>query len=112
MSINRAKLLQNLLQEAERMLQGTVSETHRTCGNPRCHCHRGQLHGPHTYLTFKKPGGNSSGVYVPVAARAQVQAGCEAWKRFWQAAVELAADNRARAVQSWRAAKQSGRRQR
>lgn len=84
------------------MLQGSVSQTYRTCGTASCHCHQGQPHGPHTYLTFKTPEGKSSGVYVPVAARESVQQGMEAWKRFWEVAAELATGNRLRAVERWR----------
>jgi hypothetical protein len=102
MSENRAALLRLLTQQAQIMLQGSVSETFRTCGTPSCHCHQGHLHGPHTYLTFRKPDGKSSGVYVPVAARQRVHQGMEAWKRFWELAVELASDNRLRAVERWR----------
>jgi len=105
----RDALLRALLKAAEGMLQGSISETTRTCGNPNCRCHRGQRHGPHTYLTFKTAQGRSSAVYVPVAARAEAQAGIEAWKRFWLAAVELAAGNRGRAVARWRQAKTTGR---
>lgn len=92
------------------MLQGSLSETTRTCGNPGCHCHQGARHGPHTYLTFKTPEGRSSAVYVPVARVAEAQAGVEAWKRFWALAVALAADNRARAVVRWRRGRTGGRR--
>ena len=102
MSENRAALLRQLTQQAQIMLQGSVSQTFRTCGNPSCHCHQGHPHGPHTYLTFKLPDGKSSGVYVPVAARQRVEEGMEAWKKFWDLAVELASDNRLRAVQRWR----------
>jgi len=41
------------------MLQGSLAETTRTCGTPGCRCHRGERHGPHTYLSFKTPEGRS-----------------------------------------------------
>jgi len=91
------------------MLQGSVSETYRTCGTPSCHCHQGHPHGPHTYLTFRKADGKSSAVYVPVAARGRVQEGMEAWKRFWEIAVQLATENRQRAVERWRSEGKEGR---
>ena len=111
MSESRSVLLRRMARDAQLMLQGSVSETYRTCGTPSCHCHRGgHPHGPHTYLTFKKVDGKSSGVYVPVAARQRVQEGMKAWKRFWDLAVELATDNRLRAVQRWRTEAKEARR--
>jgi hypothetical protein len=106
---SRDALLRALQKAAESMLQGSISLTTRTCGNPNCRCHRGLRHGPHTYLTFKTAEGRSSAVYVPAAARGEARAGTEAWRRFWAAAVELAADNRGRAVERWRRAKATGR---
>jgi hypothetical protein len=86
------------------MLQGSLSQTTRTCGNPGCRCHRGVRHGPHTYLTFKTPDGRSSGVYVRAARVREAQAGVAAWGRFWQCAVQLATLNRQAAVARWRGA--------
>jgi len=102
MPSTRAVRLRRLVREAASMLQGSLSATTRTCGNPGCHCQQGARHGPHTYLTFKTPEGRSSAVYVPVARVAEAQAGVEAWKRFWAVAGALAADNRARAGARWR----------
>lgn len=110
MSARRATLLRRLLREAERMLQGSLSETTRTCGRPGCRCHRGERHGPHTYLTFKTPEGRSSAVYVPAACVADAQAGVAAWTRFWELAVELSTLNRAAAVARWRAGRRHLRR--
>jgi len=84
------------------MLQGSLSETTRTCGRAGCRCQRGERHGPHTYLSFKTPEGRSSSVYVPAAHVDEARAGTEAWKRFWELAVELAAHNRDAAVSRWR----------
>lgn len=91
------------------MLQGSLSETTRTCGRPGCGCQQGQRHGPHTYLTFKTPEGRSSALYVPADCVADAEAGVAAWKAFWTVAVEVAALNREAARARWRAA---GRRRR
>jgi len=98
----RAALLRQLVRDAERMLQGSLSETTRTCGRSGCRCQRGERHGPHTYVSFKTPEGRSSSVYVPAQRVREAQAGVEAWKRFWEVAVELAARNRDVAVAHWR----------
>lgn len=99
----RVTLLRRLVQAAEAMLQGSFSQTTRTCGNPTCRCHRGQRHGPHTYLTFKTSEGRSSAVYVPAECLPDAQTGVAAWNDFWELAVALAAENRERAVARWRA---------
>lgn len=84
------------------MLQGSLTATTRTCGNPGCRCQRGEPHGPHTYLTFKTAEGRSSGVYVPAQAVRDAQAGVVAWGRFWALAVALSTLNREAAVGRWR----------
>jgi hypothetical protein len=76
------------------MIQGSFSRTKRTCGQPGCRCHRGELHGPHTYLTFKTAEGRSRSLYVPKAEEAQFEEAMAAWRRFWDIAVELARGNR------------------
>jgi hypothetical protein len=83
-------------------LQGTLSETTRTCGREGCRCRRGQRHGPHVYLTFKTREGRSSAVYVPERFVAEARRGTQAWKAFWETAVGIAEHNRARAQARWR----------
>jgi hypothetical protein len=108
--MNRALLLRRLLREAEHMLQGSLSQTTRTCGRAGCRCQQGQRHGPHTYLTFKTAQGRSSAVYVPAAALADARRGVAAWRKFWDVAARLAAANRDAAVARWRAAPRRTRR--
>ena len=96
MKKRRRRLLEQLLEEAEVMIQGSLSHTTRTCGYPGCRCHRGQRHGPHTYLTYRNPEGRSRSVYVRQGEEAQFEASVGAWDRFWRLAVELAAENRER----------------
>jgi hypothetical protein len=103
--MNIVALQRRLLRAAERMVQGSLSDTTRTCGRPGCRCHLGERHGPHTYLTFKTPEGRSSSVYVPAAARDEARQGVAAWTEFWRMAVQLAAHNRDAAVARWRAAR-------
>lgn len=107
--MHRKVLLEELCRAAGRMLQGSLSQTTRTCGHPGCRCHRGQRHGPHTYLTFKTPEGRSSSVYVPSHALAEAQEGVAAWGRFWELAVRIAGENRQQAVQRWREKGRRGR---
>lgn len=87
--------MQQLTRLAEIMIQGSLSETTRTCGRQGCRCQRGERHGPHTYLTFRTPEGRSSSCYVSPAERPRVVKGIAAWQRFWKIATKLAAHNRA-----------------
>jgi len=77
------------------MIQGGLSETTRRCGNARCACHRdpARRHGPHLYITWAE-GGRSRSLYIPAAYASQVRQAHVAWAEFWEAAVELAAQNR------------------
>lgn len=86
--------MRELLRSAEVMVQGTLSHTTRTCGRPSCRCHRGDRHGPHTYLSFRTPEGRSSSLYVPPEELPRFEAGVAAWKRFRELAQALARDNR------------------
>ena len=36
----RQRLLEQIEQLARHAIYGTLSESYRTCGNPRCRCHR------------------------------------------------------------------------
>ena len=95
MSTTRTALRRRLLRLLDRMIQGGLSETTRTCGNPTCRCHRGQRHGPHLYLTFRTPEGRSSALYIPRAAAGDVRRAVQAWAAFWATGVALSHLNRA-----------------
>ena len=45
-------------------LRGTLVSDMRRCSGEGCRCHRGELHGPYTYLTVYSEG-RSRMVYVP-----------------------------------------------
>jgi len=91
----RQKLLHKLLRAARTMIQGGLSQTTRTCGNPNCACHRDpeRRHGPHLYLTWTEKG-RSRALYVPAHRTAQARRAHAAWAQFWETAVRLAAQNR------------------
>lgn len=106
----RAKLLRDLVRHAETMIQAGVSRTTRTCSTPSCGCHvdPSRRHGPHMYLTFRSAAGKSASVYVAPEHVAEALAAKGAWDRFWDAAVAVAAGNRAGRRRRW----QRGRRAR
>ena len=63
---SKDKLIQDLGQAAQSMVQGSLSESSRQCGDPSCACahdpaHR---HGPHLYFRYRSEGKVHS-VYVP-----------------------------------------------
>lgn len=36
-------------------VKGRVRQRKNKCGNPRCKCAKGQLHGPYNYLVWRDP---------------------------------------------------------
>lgn len=93
---SRDALLRRLQRLAPQILFGTLSETYRTCGRPGCHCHRGEKHGPHLYVSFRGPEGRTQGYYVPQALAPAMRAGVAAWQELQTLLRELAELNRRR----------------
>jgi Family of unknown function (DUF6788) len=85
-----------LLRLAALAVQGGLSETTRTCGNPSCACHHDphRRHGPHLYLTFRTREGRSSALYVPRENESKVRKAVEAWAELWETIVEISHRNR------------------
>ena len=110
MKTRREMMLDRLLEAAEVMLQGSLSQTTRTCGRPGCRCRRGERHGPHTYLTFRTSEGRSSSLYVPPAELADFHQAVAAWGRFWKLATELSRRNREEIVRRRRSGVPTARR--
>jgi hypothetical protein len=50
----------------ERTLRGSLLREGRRCSSERCRCHRGESHGPYTYLAVYVDG-RSRTLYVPQA---------------------------------------------
>ena len=96
MSRKAKTLSPKLLRLAATAVQGGLSETTRTCGNPSCACHRdpARRHGPHLYLTFRTREGRSSSLYVPREHEAQVRKAVQAWAQLWDTIVEMSHRNR------------------
>lgn len=88
-------LVRKLNQLAQVMVQGGLSETTRQCGNPGCICYRdpSQRHGPHLYLTYRSEG-KSRALYVPTEHAEEARRAQAAWKKFWEVACAVAAENR------------------
>jgi hypothetical protein len=99
----RQRLLEEIGQLARRAIYGTLSESYRTCGNPRCRCHaQGPKHGPHLYISYRGEGGKTSGYYVPKAAETEVRRGVEAWNQLQTQLRQLSALNKERVLEAAR----------
>jgi len=91
----RATLFRELQRLGRRMIFGTLSETVRTCGQPRCRCHHGgPKHGPHLQISYRGDAGKTTGAHVPAPIAEQVREGVDAWQQFQAVARELADLNR------------------
>jgi hypothetical protein len=62
----RRRRLAAKLSGPERTLRGALLSEGRQCSSERCRCHRGELHGPYTYLAVYLEG-RSRTVYVPAS---------------------------------------------
>ena len=104
----RQRLIQRLLQATETMVQGGLSETSRSCGNPHCVCYRDpkRLHGPHLYITYREDG-KSRSLYVPPEHAGIARQAQQAWAAFWEIGCSLAEFNRDRLRKQWQREKQS-----
>jgi hypothetical protein len=79
----------------ESMIQGSLSELTRRCGDPSCACFRDptRRHGPHLYLMFKAQGKTHSVYVLPQQAQA-IKSAHAAWLRFLELGSQISADNR------------------
>lgn len=91
----KVRLIEELERAAQSMVQGSLSEVTRQCGDPSCACATdpARRHGPHLYLKFTL-GGKANSVYVPPGQAQLVKDAHRAWVRFQEVAAEVAADNR------------------
>jgi hypothetical protein len=104
------KLIDELEQAAQSMVQGTLSESTRQCGDPSCACAHdpASRHGPHLYFRYNAEGKVHS-VYVPPEQGEAFKGAQSAWRRFQEAGAEISADNRERLLHSLEREKQLAR---
>ena len=105
---SKDKLLHQLEQAAASMVQGSLSESTRQCGDPSCACARdpASRHGPHLYFRYKDEGKVHS-VYVPAQLGESLRGAQQAWHEIQQIGAEISADNRERLLSSLEREKQS-----
>ena len=101
-------LTYELTQAAQSMVQGSLSEITRQCGDPTCACSRdpARRHGPHLYLKFSAEGKTYS-VYVPPEQGEAIKGAHSAWVRFQEIGAEISAGNRERFLRALRREKQA-----
>jgi hypothetical protein len=101
-------LIRHLGQVAQSMVQGSLSEITRQCGDPSCACFQdpARRHGPHLYLKFNAEGKTYS-VYVPPAQGPAIKSAHAAWLRFQELGAEISADNRERLLHNLKREKQA-----
>ena len=80
--------LELLLEERGPLIRGSFGTRRRVCGNPGCHCARGELHES-SYLTATDQG-KVRQVHVPALEAAPVAAGVVDYRRFRKARTRLA----------------------
>src|SRR5512134_2762522 len=104
---SKVELIQDLAEAAETMVQGSLSEMTRQCGDPSCACARDPAcrHGPHLYLKFVSQGKTHS-VYVPQEQAEAIKSAHGAWVRFQQLGAEVAGANRERHLRALQREKQ------
>ena len=100
--------VEGLAQAAQSMVQGSLSEITRQCGDPSCGCAHdpAKRHGPHLYLKFSAEG-KAHCVYVPPALAPLIKNAHGAWLRFQALGLKLSAANRERLLRELKRAKQA-----
>ena len=90
-----------LSQAAQLMVNGSLSETTRQCGDPACACawDPSRRHGPHLYLKFSSEG-KACSVYIPAEQQEPIRQAHEAWLRFNEVAAQIASGNRERLLKA------------
>jgi hypothetical protein len=107
---SKVNLLQELEQATQSMVQGSLSESSRQCGDPTCACAHDptRRHGPHLYFRYSTDGKVHS-VYVPPEQSAAIEEAQSAWQHFQQIGAEISATNRTRLLDSLEHEKQLAR---
>ncbi len=111
--MSKERALAELQQAAQSMVQGSLSEQTRQCGDPSCACASdpARRHGPHLYLRYSAEG-KAHSVYVPPEHGEPLKEAHRAWVHFQQIAGQIAADNRERFLRTLQRAKKAAKAQR
>ena len=99
--VGKEALIGELARAAQLMVNGSLSEVTRQCGDPSCACawDPSRRHGPHLYLKFSAEG-KACSVYIPAEQQGAIRQAHRAWLRFNELANQIAASNRQRLLQA------------
>jgi hypothetical protein len=111
--MGKADAIDELKLIAQTMVQGSLSEVTRQCGDPSCACawDPARRHGPHLYLKFSAEG-KAHSVYVPPEDQPAVRDAHRAWLRFQEIAAQVSTQNRTRLLRTLDRRKQAAKAQR
>lgn len=87
-------LINRLMDVVEEMIRGSRSITYERCQRKGCRCQKGELHGPHLSIVWKRGDGKTTGVYIRKGYEDNVNKGIEAWKDYKEIGKEIADINR------------------
>ena len=109
----KAGLITEIEQAAQSMVQGSLSELTRQCGDPSCACASdpARRHGPHLYLMFRADD-KAHSVYIPPAHGEAIKAAHREWLRFQEIGGQVAAGNRERFLRALQRDKEAAKAQR
>jgi hypothetical protein len=98
---SKDKRLRELEEAAASMVQGSLSESTRQCGDPSCACAHdpASRHGPHLYFRYRDADKVHS-VYVPAELGDALRGAQNAWAEFQQIGAEISTENRERLLSS------------
>ena len=103
----RRKLEQEIVRLSRLAIFGSLSETHRVCGKPRCRCHaEGPKHGPYLTVSYRSAEGKTAGFSVPKGAEQAIRDGVESWRRLQQCLRDLADENKEHVLDDARAVRE------
>lgn len=88
----RKRLMERLKHLSEGMIQASASWTYQRCGNKRCRCAKGELHGPDLSLVWKE-GGKTKGIYIRKGYEGDALRAIAQWSEFQEAAKRLSRVN-------------------
>ena len=83
----RQKTLRYLL-NPKNMIDGSIYESYKKCGNKNCRCAKGDLHGPFYYLS-RKADGKTKLTFVRRADEDAVEKKAGNYKKYTKAAADL-----------------------
>ena len=106
-------LIAEVANAAQSMVQGSLSEVTRQCGDPSCACawDPTRRHGPHLYLKFSAEG-KAHSIYIPPEDHDALRQAHQAWLRFHELSGRIATDNRQRFLKTLDGHKQFAKAQR